>query len=109
MRAVVIAVADLGRAARMCNHARGLAANQIDVDLVGLEGTPAPTAIPPDPRIPVPRFVASTLRGGRGLSAIAYSFAALVDAARLGYRLWRPLRRLPPPSLVIVQNPPQFP
>lgn len=109
MRAVVVALADLGRNARMCYHARGLAANEIDVDLVGLEGTPVSTAITGDRRITVHRIAPSTLRRRRGLTGIAYTIAALVDATRLGYRLWRTLRGLAPPALVIVQNPPQFP
>ena len=32
-----------------------------------------------------------------------------VDAVRIGLRLWRTLRRLPKPDLVLVQNPPAFP
>ncbi len=32
-----------------------------------------------------------------------------MDAARIGLRLWRALRALEPPDLVLVQNPPAFP
>ena len=38
MRAAVVALGDLGRSARMRYHAHALAANGVDVDLVGLEG-----------------------------------------------------------------------
>src|SRR4029079_15514886 len=50
-----------------------------------------------------------SLRHRRGLTGFAYSLAALVDAWRLSVRLWRTLRALRAPTLVIVQNPPQFP
>jgi len=109
MRAAVVALGDLGRAARMCYHARGLASNGVDVDLVGLEGTPLSHAVTDDRRIAVHRIAASVLRRRKGLSAFAYTIAALVDACRLGFRLWRTLRSLTPPELVIVQNPPQLP
>src|SRR5439155_10716806 len=109
MRAAVVALGDLGRAARMCYHARGLASNDVEVDLVGLEGTPLSQVITGDGRITVHRIAASYLRYRRGLTGFGYSLAALVDAWRLSIRLWRTLRALPAPTLVIVQNPPQFP
>ena len=37
-------------------HAQALAANGVDVDLVGLEGTPLPKAITEEPRITVHRL-----------------------------------------------------
>jgi len=40
MKAVVVALADLGRSARMQYHAR--AASGVDVELVGYEGTGLP-------------------------------------------------------------------
>lgn len=109
MRAAVVALGDLGRSARMRYHARALAANGVDVDLVGLEGTPLPRAITGDPRITVHRISPPTLRRRKGLTGFAYTFSALVDACRLSFRLWRTLRSLSPPELVLVQNPPQFP
>ena len=50
MRAAVVALADLGRSARMRYHARALASQGVDVDLVGFEGTPLPKAIAEDGR-----------------------------------------------------------
>src|SRR5262245_51446095 len=102
MRAAVVALADLGRAARMCYHARGLAGNGCEVDLVGLEGTPLSRAITEDRRISVHRIGDSSLRRRKGLTAFTYTIAALIDAARLGFRLWRALRAMPAPELVIV-------
>ena len=40
MRAAVVVLGDLGRSARMRYHAQALAANGVDVDLVGFEGMP---------------------------------------------------------------------
>jgi len=90
-------------------HARALAAAGVDVDLVGFEGTPVPRAILDDPRIHVHRVAPSLLRRRRGLAGLAYTGAAIVDAWRLSFRLWRTLRRLEQPDLVLVQSPPQFP
>ena len=109
MRAVVVALGDLGRSARMLYHAHALAANGVDVDLVGYEGTPVPKAIADDPRIALHRLTPVTLRYRRGLQGSTYAAAGLLDATRLSLRLWRILRRLERPDLVLVQNPPAFP
>jgi beta-1,4-mannosyltransferase len=107
MRAAVVALGDLGRSARMRYHAQALSAHGVDVDLVGFEGTPLPRAITDDPRITVHRLSASMLR--HGAPSLSYAPVALVDAARISFRLWTTLRRLPRPDLVLVQNPPAFP
>src|SRR5213596_274905 len=110
MRAVVVALGDLGRSARMRYHARALAASSADVDLVGFEGTPIPLAILDDPRITVHRIAPATLRHRKGPpTGFTYAVSAAVDACRVGFRLWRTLRALKPPNLVLIQNPPQFP
>ncbi len=107
MRAVVVALIDLGRSARMRYHAQALSAQGVQVDLVGFEGTPLPRAITDDPRITVHRLSASRLRhGGPRLS---YAPIAFFDALRMGRRLWRTLRKLPKPDVVLVQDPPAFP
>src|SRR4051812_18296570 len=107
MRAVVVALGDLGRSARMRYHAQALAARGVDVDLVGFEGTPLARAITDDEHITVHRLSASMLR--HGAPSLSYAPVALVDAARISFRLWTTLRRLPRPDLVLVQNPPAFP
>ncbi len=107
MRAVVVALGDLGRSARMRYHAQALAAHGVYVDLVGFEGTPLGRAITGDPHITVHRLSASMLR--HGAPSLSYAPVALVDAARISFRLWTTLRRLPRPDLVLVQNPPAFP
>jgi beta-1,4-mannosyltransferase len=108
MRAVVVALADLGRSARMQYHARALAASGVDVTLVGYEGTALPRWLEDDPRINVHRFKPSTLRL-RARSALRYAFLATIDTIRVSWRLRRRLRPLRGATLVIVQNPPAFP
>src|SRR5438046_2221063 len=109
VRAVGVALGDRGRSARMLYHAQALAANGLDVDLVGFEGTPLPKAVADDLRIKVRRLNPATLRLRRGVSGSTYAVAGLVDAARLSLRLWRTLRTLRRPDLVLIQNPPAFP
>src|SRR3954465_4256237 len=109
MRAAVVALADLGRSARMLYHTRALTAAGVDVDLIGFEGTSLPKSIAEDPRVTVHRLNPATLRLKGTFPASTYAVAGLVDAGRLSFRLWRVLRSLPRPDLVLVQNPPAFP
>ena len=88
-------------------HAQALSSHGVDVDLVGFEGTPLPKAITDDPRITVHRLSASKLR--HGAPALSYAPMALVDSLRVGIRLWKTLRRLKKPDVVLVQDPPAFP
>jgi beta-1,4-mannosyltransferase len=88
-------------------HAQALAAHGVDVDLVGFEGTPLPRQTTSDPHITVHRLSASMLR--HGAPPLSYAPVAFVDAMRIGFRLWRTLRKLARPNLVLVQNPPAFP
>jgi beta-1,4-mannosyltransferase len=90
-------------------HAHALVSNGVDVDLIGLEGTPLSKLITDDPRITVHRLKGTRLRIRRSLYGSSYAVAGLFDAARLSLRLWRTLRRLPRPDMVLVQNPPAFP
>jgi beta-1,4-mannosyltransferase len=90
-------------------HAQALAANGVDVDLVGLEGTPLPRAITDEPRITVHRIPSPRLRIRAEQTGSSYAVAGLLDAARVSFSLWRALTRLRRPDLVLVQNPPAFP
>src|SRR2546423_9554435 len=109
MRDAVVALGDLGRSARMQYHAHALVSNGVEVDLVGLEGTPLSKRITDDPRIRVHRVKGTRLRIRRSLYGSSYAIAALFDAARLSLRLWRALRLLPRPHPGRVQNPPALP
>jgi beta-1,4-mannosyltransferase len=93
----------------MLYHAHALAAHGVDVDLVGFEGTALPKAITSDPRLRVHRLNPATLRLHGRFRGSTYAAAGLLDATRLSVRLWRTLRTLPRPDLVLVQNPPAFP
>lgn len=90
-------------------HAHALAAAGVDVDLVGLEGTPLPKAIAGDSRIRVHRLEAPISRLKPGRFVPGYTAAATDDSLRVGWRLRHLLRSLPTPDLVLVQNPPAFP
>jgi len=90
-------------------HAQALAANGIEVDLVGLEGTPLPRAVTDEPRITVHRVASPRLRIRAEQTGSSYAVAGLLDAASVSFRLWRTLKRLRRPDLVLVQNPPAFP
>src|SRR5207302_9754116 len=79
MRAVVVSLGDLGRSARMLYHARALAANGVDVDLVGFEGTPLPKNVTEERRITVRRLDPATLRLRRRSSSAGYAAAGLYD------------------------------
>src|SRR4051812_46637594 len=98
MRAVVVALGDLGRSARMRYHAQALSALGVDVDLVGFEGTPLSRAINDDPRITVHRLSTSNLR--HGVPGLVHAPFALIDSLRIGLRLRRVLRSLKKPDLV---------
>jgi len=93
----------------MLYHARALAAAGVEVDLVGFEGTSLPKSVAQDPRIAVHRLNPATLRLKGTFRGPTYAVAGLFDAMRLSYRLWRVLRGLRRPELVLVQNPPAFP
>ena len=108
MRAAVVALADLGKTARMQYHARALAASGLEVDLVGFEGTALPRAILDDRRIRIHRFPPSSRRF-REANAFTYAVVAVFDTLRVSLRLWRVLRRVARPDLVLMQNPPAFP
>jgi beta-1,4-mannosyltransferase len=107
MRAVVVALGDLGRSARMQYHAHALSALGVEVDLVGFEGTPLSRAIGEDPRITIHRLSTSNLR--HGVPGLGYAPFAVIDSLRIAMRLRRTLKKLRKPDLVLVQDPPAFP
>jgi len=60
-------------------------------------------------RITIRRLDPATLRLRGHFFGASYAAAGLLDAARLSLRLWRTLRKLKKPDLVLIQNPPAFP
>src|SRR5262245_26643655 len=109
MRATLLVVGDLGRSPRMQYHARALAADGVDVDLVGYEGVPLPIMLTSDPRVRVHRLKEPRTRGRAGRSTILYGLFAVVDACLASARLLATLMRMRRPDLLLVQNPPSFP
>jgi beta-1,4-mannosyltransferase len=108
MRAAVVVLGDLGRSPRMLFHARALAAEHIDVDLVGMSDAALPSFISAEPRITVHAIPDSTARAAR--SRAGYLGAALLRGIRLFASLATLLLwRLPRPDVILVQNPPGAP
>jgi beta-1,4-mannosyltransferase len=90
-------------------HARALAANAVEVELIGYEGAPLPKSLTSDLRIRVHRIPEARLRSRVGRSSLLYALAALVDGCRSSVRLTAALMRLPKFGLLLVQNPPALP
>lgn len=108
LRVAVVVLGDLGRSPRMQYHARALAAEGINVDLVGETGTP----------------VLSDLRHHRGVTCHTISAPARRNArTRAGFLIsaaWRTARqsiqlfwvlavKLKRPTILLVQTPPAIP
>ena len=89
-------------------HARALAANGVDVDLVGYEGTALSRQITDDPRITVHRLT-PLLRRFRQHTSVGFAVVAAIEMLWLTVRLWRRLGTLERPDLVLAQNPPALP
>ena len=79
-------------------HAHALAANGVDVDLVGLEGTPLPRRSPTSRASPSTACRPPRLQIRGELTGSTYAVAGLFDALRISFRLWRTLRRAAPPG-----------
>lgn len=108
-RTAVIVIGDLGRSPRMLNHALELARGGGEVELVGLEGVPVPSAVAAHPRIRIHRLLGfQRLRSRRGRLTFATLAAArqILLAAQLAFVLAVRLRRV---DVMLLQNPPAFP
>jgi beta-1,4-mannosyltransferase len=93
MQAAVIVLGDLGRSPRMQYHALALAVNDIDVDLIGEDGSPLPS------RMQHPRIRIHLLRPRRGITGVVGSAFALLSVC------WR----IRPPDIIVAQTPPAIP
>jgi beta-1,4-mannosyltransferase len=109
MRAAIVVVGDVGRNPRMQYHARALALNGVDVDIVGREGTPLPKFLTDNPRIAIRPFGQGNLRRHAGRSKIFYGLFATIDAVETSIGLLLALMRIERPDLLLVQNPPALP
>lgn len=90
-------------------HARALALQGADVDLVGYRGAELPRFLTGDPRIRVHRLPPARLRFRAGRSQIVFAVFAAIDAVRTSLVLAVALLRLERPDLLLVQNPPALP
>jgi len=109
MRAAIVVVGDVGRNPRMQYHARALALNGVDVDIVGQEGAPLPKFLTDNPRIAIRPFGHGNLRRHAGRSKIFYGLFAMIDAVETSIGLLLALLRIERPDLLLVQNPPALP
>ena len=90
-------------------HARALAINGVDVDIVGYEGAPLPLFLTSNPRITIHPLRQARLRRHARRSNVLYGLFATIDAIRTSIALLVALLRLPKPDLLLVQNPPALP
>jgi beta-1,4-mannosyltransferase len=90
-------------------HAHALAAQGVDVDLIGYRGVPLPRALERHPRITVHRLTAPRLRSRSGRSQVLYAAAAFLDGLRASIALMRRLLTLQKADVLLVQNPPALP
>src|SRR4051812_476361 len=109
MRAAIVVIGDVGRNPRMQYHARALALNGVDVDLVGHQGVALPKFLTDQPRISIHRLREATLRRHSHGSKVLYGLLASLDGLRTSIGLLLALMRLPKPDLLLVQNPPALP
>jgi beta-1,4-mannosyltransferase len=109
MRAAIVVVGDLGRNPRMQYHARALALNGVDVDIVGHEGAPLPKFLTDNPRIAIRPFGQANLRRHAGRSKLLYGLFAAIDAVQTSIGLLLALLRIDRPDVLLVQNPPALP
>ena len=94
----------------MLLHARALATEGLDVDLIGAGGAALPSFISDNPRIAVHTIPDATSRHDGAGGRFAYVLRALMRGARLLTTLTRLLLwRLRRPDLMLVQNPPGVP
>jgi beta-1,4-mannosyltransferase len=104
MRACVVVLGDLARSPRMVNHAESLAAQGVDVDVIGY-GRSLPYGGATQ------RIAWHCLDEPAALpsGSIRYVVAGAVRTAWLSVRLLRLLLTVPRPDLIVVQTPPAMP
>src|SRR5262245_27277523 len=110
MRVAVVVLGDLGRSPRMLYHAKALAAQGADVDLVGYVDSALPSSVRDNQRIAVHSVGGpSTPRSGQ-VSRSRYLAAATWRGVAVAASLAKLLMwRLAQPDVILVQNPPGVP
>ncbi len=105
MRAAVVVLGDLGRSPRMQYHALALAANDVDVDLIGEQGMALPAALQHS-RIRIHRLASRRVRATGPLAFVVHGLLRSTGAA---LALLVQLLRIRRPDVIVVQTPPAIP
>jgi beta-1,4-mannosyltransferase len=108
-RVAVVVLGDLGRSPRMLRHAGALLRAGASVDLIGYGGAPLPPELAAHTGLSVHHLPAPGLTARHQLPRAAFLAYGAVRGVGVSARLAALLRRLPKPSLVLVQNPPALP
>ena len=108
LHVAVVVLGDVGRSPRMQYHALSLARRGALVTLIGLDGTPALSALRTDPRVTlVLRHVDKKL--DPELPRAAYVMGAVLRVTSQAFWLLHVLLTAPHPSALLVQTPPALP
>ena len=90
-------------------HALSLAQAAGDVDLVGFNGSPVHAAIAADARITEHRLSDEAFQSRAGGGVRRFVLLSAFRAVAQAWSLWRTLRELPKPDVILVQTPPSVP
>ena len=90
-------------------HGLALAVNEIDVDLVGLEGAPVHTAVTAESRIHTHRLSDRLFKSRASRGRARFLWMSTARALMQAAVLLKTLLRLPKPHVILVQNPPATP
>ena len=94
---------------RECNHALALAVNDVEVDLIGLEGAPLHSALTSEPRVHSHRLSDRLFKSRASRGRTRFVWLSALRASRQAAGLFTMLMRLPKPGVILVQNPPAVP
>ncbi|HEV7733183.1 MAG TPA: glycosyltransferase [Candidatus Binatia bacterium] len=110
IRVTIVVLGDLGRSPRMLYHAGALADSDATVDLVGSVEHALPTEIGTHPHVRVHRLPTAAVAGRHTLPRLLFVAAAGWNVSRQAVALLLTLlRRVAPPDVILVQNPPAIP
>ena len=90
-------------------HALALAVNDVEVDLIGLEGAPLHSALTSEPRVHSHRLSDRLFKSRASRGRTRFVWLSALRASRQAAGLFSMLMRLPKPDVILVQNPPAVP
>jgi beta-1,4-mannosyltransferase len=109
MRTAVVVLGDLGRSPRIQYHGLAFAVNEIEVDLVGLEGAPVHASVTSESRIHTHRLSDRFFKSRASRGRLRFLWMSMARAFMQAAVLLKTLLRLPKPDVILVQNPPATP